>query len=72
MDAKLTSLLGDADKHSNSVKEKLTSTLMGYVQKYAVYDLPKSDDISTEQSISQLKTTCDSLGANILKSVGRR
>jgi hypothetical protein len=72
MDAKLTSLLGDIDKHSNSVKEKLTSTLMGYVQKYAVYDLPKSDDISTEQSISQLKTTCDSLGANILKSVSSR
>ncbi|MCU0440660.1 MAG: hypothetical protein MUC49_22425 [Raineya sp.] len=54
------------------MKEKLTSTLMGYVQKYAVYDLPKSDDISTEQSISQLKTTCDSLGANILKSVSSR
>jgi hypothetical protein len=73
MDAELTSLLGDANKHSNSLKEKLTSTLMGYLQKYAVYDLPKSDNhISTEQSISQLKTTCDSLGANILKSVGRR
>ena len=40
MDIKINNL----DKHSDLVKDKLTSTLMGYVQKYAVYDLPETDN----------------------------
>jgi hypothetical protein len=72
MDTKLVSLSG-GDKHPNSVKDKLTSTLMGYVQKYAVYDLPDSENngskITSEENINHLKNTCEGVGAAILRAV---
>ncbi|MCU0436665.1 MAG: hypothetical protein MUC49_02040 [Raineya sp.] len=71
MDTKLVSLSG-TDKNPNSVKDKLTSTLMGYVQKYAVYDLPDSendDKKTSEENINHLKNTCEGVGAAILRAV---
>ena len=57
----------DLDKESNLIKDKLTSTLMRHIQRYAMYDFPEMDNNNTV-STNQLKGICEGVGAAILKS----